>query len=467
MYLRLSNFRGLIVLASILFLVCCGTVVFAQDDTPAAEEVDEASLGGIKVNPMGVVTHQMVENNGPLVMRYRQAAESAYRSIPRDLSKPSRLRLVSLNGLEKQIIDNGGKITPDMQFLAGLTKIQYMFYLPETKDIVIAGPAEGWIRDPEGTYRGYISGSPVLRLEDMVVALRAFSPNGKQSDLVGCSIDPTQEGLVRMNDLARSVRVLNTHDDRVAYMHDLVDALGLNEVSVYGVDENTRFAQVLVAADYRMKRIGLGLEPKPAPMTTYIEKTDAKTVSGLIRWFFVPDYKCLKVTEDRFGMELIGNSVKLVEESEAVAADGSRTVKGGSGNAASMTYVKSFTNQYPRIAANVPVYAELRNLIDMLVCAAYIQSNDFYKESGWNMAYFGDESKFKTQMYPSPKFVEPIVNMKTVGRRTAYPISGGVQIEPTEALDSKNVTKDDGKLEKAKDRITTGQPNDRWWWDAR
>ena len=37
-----------------------------------------------------------------------------------------------------------------MQFLAGLTRVRYVFYYPETKDIVLAGPAEGWAADAAG-----------------------------------------------------------------------------------------------------------------------------------------------------------------------------------------------------------------------------------------------------------------------------------------------------------------------------
>ena len=37
--------------------------------------------------------------------------------------------------------------TEEMQFLAGLTRVRYVFYYPETKDIVLAGPAEGWAAD--------------------------------------------------------------------------------------------------------------------------------------------------------------------------------------------------------------------------------------------------------------------------------------------------------------------------------
>ena len=38
--------------------------------------------------------------------------------------------------------------------LAGLTRLEYVFCMPDTKDIVIAGPAEGWAPDSSGRIRG-------------------------------------------------------------------------------------------------------------------------------------------------------------------------------------------------------------------------------------------------------------------------------------------------------------------------
>ena len=34
--------------------------------------------------------------------------------------------------------------------LAGLQRLQYVFFYPQQNDIVIAGPAEGWLEDAAG-----------------------------------------------------------------------------------------------------------------------------------------------------------------------------------------------------------------------------------------------------------------------------------------------------------------------------
>ena len=42
--------------------------------------------------------------------------------------------------------------------MAGLQSVRYVFCYPDTGDIVIAGPAEGWARDTRGVHRGIVSG---------------------------------------------------------------------------------------------------------------------------------------------------------------------------------------------------------------------------------------------------------------------------------------------------------------------
>jgi hypothetical protein len=71
---------------------------------------------------------------------------------------------------------------------------------------LIAGPAEGFFADPMGKVVGMTSGRAVLELQDLVAALRAYPPAGKGSHVLGVSIDPSQEGLARMQQWLKSIR---------------------------------------------------------------------------------------------------------------------------------------------------------------------------------------------------------------------------------------------------------------------
>ena len=239
-------------------------------------------------------------------------------------------------------------------------------------------------------------------------------------------------------------------------------------ITVGGVPSTTHLAQVLVEADYRMKLIGIGLEPPPARFRSYVSlaKFGSMARNAMCRWWFVPDYERIRVTEDGTAAEFIGNSVKLVGEDEVVSADGTRKTSGRQ-NRASHAFTQGFTDLYSDIAERVPVYGQLRNGIDLLVAAAFIQKNDLYNRAGWDFSILGDESVYPVESYNAPQFVASAVNSVWKGRRLATPVGGGVQIRAGRALASDTVLSDEqGALEKARKQVTLSElAPDQWWWD--
>ncbi len=364
------------------------------------------------------------------------------------------------------MIEAGQPIPADMQFLAGLTRITHVFFYPETDDIVVAGPAEGYFITADNRVVGMHSGQATLQLQDLVVALRAFAPNDNSTSVITCSIDPTQEGIVRMNQAVKEVSSRFRPGDEAAVVDLFCRALGLQEITINGVSTKTHFARVLVEADYHMKLIGIGLERPPVKMTTFIEKSKPSSAKGLVRWFFQPNYDCVHMTEDGTAMEMVGSGVKLVGEDESVTAKGERKLKGGV-NPASQAYCNSFTRMYEKAAAVAPLWGELRNLMDMSIAAAFIQKQGLYEQAGWTMPVFGDESKFSVETLEAPKHVQPVANAVWKGRYFMTPIAGGVSIQPRVALNSDRVQIDtEGEIEEVKNQnllaeLKAGQ----WWWD--
>ena len=96
----------------------------------------------------------------------------------------SKLRKVSLNRLEQAIVDHQGTLSDEMRYLAGLQRVRYVFYYPDSKDIVLAGPAEGWAPDLTGRIVGFTSGRPVVQLQDVVVAMRMFPADSSSTPVI-------------------------------------------------------------------------------------------------------------------------------------------------------------------------------------------------------------------------------------------------------------------------------------------
>ena len=108
------------------------------------------NLGGVKIDTDGVFQSKLfVDLSGDLDRQRFNAAQS---QLNKDVQTPSQLRKISLNRLEaayRKSKQSGQPIPPEMTFLAGLTRLTHVFYYPETKDIVLAGPAEGFFRNAQ------------------------------------------------------------------------------------------------------------------------------------------------------------------------------------------------------------------------------------------------------------------------------------------------------------------------------
>jgi hypothetical protein len=217
-----------------------------------------------------------------------------------------------------------------------------------------------------------------------------------------------------------------------------------------------------------MKLIGLGLDRPPVKITTFVSRLGSSGLgnNALVRWFFVPDYQCLRVGAEDMALQLVGDGVKLIGEDELVSAGGERRATGGS-NAASKAFTESFTKNYGKIAAKAPVYAELRNLIDLSVAAAFMQAKDYYAKIGWRAETFGDESKLSVETWHAPKQVEPVCTVIGGGGRLTFPIAGGINIQPRKAISSENLLSDDeGAVAKKYEALKSATvPADNWWWD--
>lgn len=458
----------------VLALLACPGSVFAQGGGGDDDPDDTGNLGGVEINADGLFQSKaQYDRSGNLDRQRLSAARDVLNS---DVQKQSKLRKVSLNRLEaeyRKLKQAGKPIPPEMTFVAGITRLTHVFFYPETNDIVIAGPAEGFFRSSTDRIVGMKSGQPVLQLDDLVVALRSFGPDGERARSISCSIDPTQQGLANLRQaVAKAQQQINANRGFAGISEAEIakyfqDSMGFHQVTVKGVSPKTRFAQVLVDADYHMKLIGIGLEQPPVRITSFVEQAaPGSGKNSLQRWYFRPNYDYVRISQDENAMHLDGGGVELVGEDEMVNRDGQRR---GTGRAsrASRAFTNSFTKMYDALSRQMPVYAELRNVIDMSIASAFIQEMDFYGEAGWKMEFFGDEKSFPIEKYNAPTTVLPAINAVWKSGQLMTPIGGGVNIQPRVALNSDNMKTDEsGSVAELRDSINVAEiESGQWWWD--
>ena len=435
------------------------------------------ATSGVAVDADGVL--RRVTANDPTGDLARQRVQEALTRLDRDVAQRSPLRKISLTRLErimKQRLADGRGIDDAMQHLAGLTRLQYVFCYPESGDIVIAGPAEAWGEAPSGRMLGIESGRPVLELQDLVVALRAFPPGAdNKKPFIYCSIDPTEEGLSRMHQFLHELGgrignpAQNPGQDQFI-VNGLRERLGMQVITVGGISPKTHFAQVMVEADYRMKLIGIGLEAPPVRLTSYVDRANPSQVASnaLQRWYFVPELP-VRSRERRLAGDGTGRRRREARRRRRSRQQGRQAAAAaGRGNPASDAFVKAFTKVYPKLAEQAPVYAQLRNCIDLAVAAAFIQDQDYYDLAKWKPETFRQTRRpIPVETLNPPQQVESAVNSLWKGNTLVTPIGGGVQMRPTEAIDPTNLLDDeDAKVQEARTAIDLSKlAPDQWWWD--
>ncbi|NIP85256.1 MAG: hypothetical protein GTO03_06750, partial [Planctomycetales bacterium] len=150
--------------------------------------------GGVVVDARGVLQRTGLAEAGQPLAELRARAWQA--DAGQDVRQSSPLRKVSLPRLELAAqlrAAEGLGPNQEMQLLAGLTRIEYVLVYPDSGDLVIAGPAGPWRRDPEGRMVNVDTGRPVLNLDDLVVVMRQIYRQA--GSRFGCSITPRQESL--------------------------------------------------------------------------------------------------------------------------------------------------------------------------------------------------------------------------------------------------------------------------------
>lgn len=466
-----GNRRTLVALASVLpylFIFGSPETLYAQASLFFGSQrpfvigiqpvVGNGAVGGVSVDAGGVLATARTDS----VQKLRKAREAALDELPGELDRPCELRKISLRRLEAAILANREKETPlpdEILNLAGLQRIRYVFAYPEQNDVVLAGFAEGWRVDNGGNLIGRTSGRPVQQLGDLVVALRTAESAAETG--ISCSIDPTREGLEQLRRLLASPGLKMNRATLLAMEH----RLGQQTITIGGVPPTSRFARVMVGADFLMKRLAMNFEKSPVKgmpsYLTLLKGTDGPLPANMMpRWWLAPRYDPLLVSPDRLAWELRGVGVQAMTEESFLNQFG-EVAPTGRENSVAQKWADSFTENYEQLAAELPVYGELQNLIDLAVVSALIFKEDLPGATGYNLPVLLTPKVLTSAEYHVPQTVDSAASFVKRGNQYLISVSGGVQIGSWAVAD--RTTESD---EPAAVRASGVGPNaGHWWWD--
>jgi len=417
------------------------------------------AVGGISVDAQGIVRNLDPAASQQLATQRRDALAKAG-TAP---GKPTNLRKISLARLTKAVDDfaaSGKPLPPDVLLLGGLERITHLFVDPEGHDIVLAGPADNATVDAAGNLIAAASGRPLLQLEDFIVALRTI--DGSRAGGMRCSIDPSPEGVARLQQLLRGLKPNAGSPD--ATLQAMEKALGPQRITVGGVPPESRIARVLVAADYRMKRIGMGLEPSGIdglPSYLSLVPPGATSAAALPRFWLEPAYEPITRDPDELAWQLKGRSMKCLTESDVFAAAGIERGKAPADKVAER-WCTAMTTHYDKLALEQPVFAELLNCIDLTVVAALIRGRQLDRRAGLDLTPLLDPAKLALPAYEAPETVPTVASGERKNGRWVVSASGGVQFQPWGFAAN---TAESGDAIAVRTAALTARPADQWWWD--
>jgi hypothetical protein len=307
---------------------------------------------------------------------------------------------------------------------------------------------------------GTKSKQAVLQLDDLIVALRT-AKNAATGSGITCSIDPTEEGLARFQRLMRS-RGLAMNDATVARLEE---AIGPQQITVTGVSPGTHFAQVLVAADFFMKRLAMNFEPSPiADMPSYMEMLQGKSAApktAMPRFWLAPKYEPLLKDEDGLAWQLRGTGVQALTEDGYISASGEVIDRRGKEEPLAKKWVETMTARYEELSAAAPIFGELRGCIDLAVVAALLTKEDLPGLANCDLSLLLDEKQITVAEYHAPKTIASQASVLRQGRGWIVSISGGIDVNSWAVLEKAEVHPELTTTRKAGARAD----HKRWWWD--
>jgi hypothetical protein len=248
--------------------------------------------------------------------------------------------------------------------------------------------------------------------------------------------------------------------------------MGLQDIEVFGIDPRTHAAHILVEADYHMKLIGMGLEEGTLGVKSYLDMVEVGPDGKLppmdvLRWWFTLNYDAVQATKARDGFEFQGAGVKVQSENEFVTEQGKR-IHTGNSDAVNSAFAESFTRHFDLLAGKYPVYAQLRNVMDLALVAGLIAGEDLAGQTQWHFTHFGPVGAYQPRLNQAPAEVESIANYRVIGgKRIVAGVSGGVLCD-ARAITAKEKIKvaDDPALAAQRDYHAAKQVAARnWWWD--
>lgn len=339
----------------------------------------------------------------------------------------------ALGKLERQ---PGRRIDMHLELLGGITQLHYLAYRAADQSWHIGGPAGDLRFSNTGYLVSGASGRPTLLLEDLLELAR---PCLLGDGLVGCSIEPTDEQLRRLQALIEQPDFLRQLGERSRQVPKRLEAaMGPQPTIMLGLPADSPTGVALLVADQHMKRIGFGLEPAGDGLENYWQharRSRRPNPNGLIRWWFTLSPTLVACSPEGDVFRLPQQPLALLSERQWVDATGQR-LRQQPPDPAADRFASQFTEQLDRLASEQPIYGRLVNIASLTIALEVIRQQHPEKTGGlppWQ--HLLESSQRRASASRRAEWVEPIAAMQAMpSGYVSAAVSGGVLIRSRSAI---------------------------------
>lgn len=297
---------------------------------------------GVYVDPKGQMRRVQTDRN--LSLDLNSPNSSAVRHPWR---KASRLRTISLKQLDASLASlhaAGLQPNADLLKLAGLSRITHVKVLPTEEDVLLAGPSG------ENQFGFY--------LEDLATVASLIKT---QTVPLGCSIEPTDQGLLAVQGLLKERGAVErlSRNPR-SFAEQMEDKIGPHNAKLFGLPACST-AVALLDADEHMKRVGFGRETTVPRIRSYFDFLDEQRTipaESLIRWWFAFTDDAISVDVNGQLFQLPENCVRVMSEQQWVSQQGGRLPSGAQDPAADK-FAGELTDHLQQLRRSELSYARL------------------------------------------------------------------------------------------------------------
>lgn len=399
------------------------------------------NIGGVRVNVDGVLS-MAPERLDPAVEQKLMAEVAANNQLFTDHKGLRKLSLSRLNAAVEAAARDNQPLPAAARYLGGLVRIEYVYVDRDRNDLILAGTGDELVADGQGNVVGKRTGLPAIHLEDLMTALRTVDAATTGAG-ISVSIEPSDESRVAFRQVTAQAERLNQVN--AGLVRRLEESMGPQNVLLTGVPKDSRFANVLALADYRMKRISMGLDPSPLEslpsfVSMLTKSTSLKSMTP--RFWMEMNYQPVQRSENGQLWKLSGTGVKTLTENDFVNNQGGAKATGQRDPIAAK-WADRMTETFGDLINKDQIFAELRNVFDLSVIAALIEKEGLLAEAGVEVSTLvGTGQPVVMPKWNSPSQVPTAASLVNYRRGTIITASGGVQLDPWSVVSSVEVSSD-------------------------